>query len=116
MDYLKRKQYQRDRRTRRVRAKLFGTADRPRLSVTRSNQHIYLQAINDEQAQTIVSASDLKIKKGTKTERAQQVAKAIAQQLQKNNIDAVVFDRGSYKYHGRVKAVAEVLREEGIKV
>lgn len=107
------------KRKARVRAKIYGTAKRPRLTVFRSNEHTYLQAINDDAQKTLVAASDAaktsKIK-GTKTERAVQVAEGFVSLLKKAKIKAVVFDRGSYKYHGRVKAIAETLRKEGIKV
>lgn len=102
----------------RVSGALTGTAARPRVSVARSNAHIVLQAIDDMAQKTVVSASDLgKTKiKGTKTERAITVAKALVKALKAANITAVVFDRGAYRYHGRVKVVAETLRTEGIIV
>lgn len=102
-------------RHKRVRAKVFGTSERPRLSVFRSNKHIFLQIIDDSQGRTIVSASDLKTKKkSTKTEIAREVGKALAQEAVKKGIKKVVFDRGGYKYHGRVRAVAEGAREGGL--
>lgn len=108
-----------DKRKIRVRKKLFGTESRPRLNVFRSNRHISLQVINDEQGKTLLGVSDksktLKLS-GTKTEKAVGLAKELAKLLSKNKIEALVFDRGSYRYHGRVKAVAETLREEGIKI
>ena len=105
------------KRKRRVRARLMGTADRPRLSVFRSNKHIALQVINDEAGKTLVSATDLnKGIKGTKIERATKVAAELVKSLKKAKINKLKFDRGSYKYHGRVKAVAEALRAEGINV
>ena len=103
----------------RVRSKLHGTADRPRLTVFRSNQHIYLQVVDDDAQKTLLSATDATKKstvKGTKIERAQVVAELLLKLLQKAEIKALVFDRGAYKYHGRVKAVAETLREGGIKL
>lgn len=107
------------KRKARVRGKLFGTAKRPRLTIFRSNLHTYLQAVDDEAQKTLASATDAgkdnKVK-GTKSERAQQVAQNLAAQLKKAKINAVVFDRGAYKYHGRVKAVAETLREGGINL
>ena len=109
------KSEKRTMRHRRVRAKVFGTSERPRLSVFRSNKHIFLQIIDDSQGRTFVSASDLKInKKGTKTEIAREVGRALAQEAVKKGIKKVVFDRGGYKYHGRVKAVAEGAREGGL--
>ncbi len=110
------KQLQKTRRAKRIRAKIFGTAQRPRLSVHRTNQHIALQAINDESGVTLAAGSDLKLKTGTKTERAQQVAEQAAVDLQKVGVTKVVFDRGSFRYHGRIKAVAETLRQAGIEV
>jgi large subunit ribosomal protein L18 len=100
-----------------VRKKLHGTADRPRLTVFRSNQHIYLQLIDDDAGLSLASASSASKEKkytGTKTEKAGQVAKELAQLIKKKKIKQIVFDRGPYKYHGRVKAVAEQLREAGI--
>lgn len=108
-----------EKRRLRVRAKLFGTAERPRLTVLRSNQHTYLQVVNDVTGMTLVAASDFGKNNqsiGTKTERAAHAAQKVADQLKKKKVTALVFDRGSYKYHGRVKAVAETLREAGIQV
>jgi len=107
------------KRKTRVRGKLHGTAERPRLTVFRSNEHLYLQAIDDDAERTIVSAHDAGKKsaaKGSKTERAIQTAKVLAALLKKAKIIKAVFDRGAYKYHGRVKAVADTLRAEGIEV
>lgn len=104
----------------RVSGKLTGTAERPRLSVFRSNAHISLQAIDDMAGKTVASADTYgkaaAKKKVTKTEESVVVAKAIATALKTKNITAVVFDRGANRYHGRVKAVAETLRAEGINV
>jgi len=99
-----------------VRKKLRATG-RPRLTVFRSNQHIYLQLIDDEAGVSLVSASSATKEKkytGTKTEKATQVAQELAQLIKKKKINQIVFDRGPYKYHGRVKAVAEELRKAGI--
>ncbi len=104
------------RRTKRVRAKLHGTSERPRLSVHRSNKHVFVQAINDDAGVTLAASSDLKVKSGNKTERAQVAAQATAVSLKKVGITKVVFDRGSFRYHGRVKAVAETLRQAGIEL
>ncbi len=104
------------RRKRRVRSKISGTADRPRLAVFRSNQHIYLQAINDATGEVIAAASDAKKDKeykGTKIEAAEQVAEEMAEKLKKAKVKKLVFDRGRYSYHGRVKKAAETLREKG---
>ena len=100
----------------RVRAKIKGTTARPRLSFNRSNQHIYLQLINDDNGQTLFTKTDLKITKGTKTEKSQAVAQEFVKELQSRKIKAIVVDRGSYKYHGRIKAAVEVIREAGIEV
>jgi len=107
-----------ERRERRVRAKIIGTLERPRLTVFRSNKHVYLQAINDEKGETLVASSEKEItgEKATKTEKAVAVAKVLAEKAKKAKIHAVVFDRGSYRYHGRVKVIAETLREMGIQV
>ena len=106
-----------DRRKKRVRAKLHGTKDRPRASVQRSSKHVYIQAIDDDACVTLVAASEHDVKeKGTKMKRATMVAQVFAEKLKKAKITTVVFDRGSYRYFGRVKAVADALREAGIKV
>ncbi len=107
------------KRKNRVRAQIHGTAARPRLRVLRSNKHCYLQAIDDDSGRTIASSGDMgKAKKmiGTKTERAQEAAEDIAKQLTQKKVKELVFDRGYYRYHGRVKAVAESLREAGLKL
>jgi large subunit ribosomal protein L18 len=107
------------RRKKRIRAKIFGTKDKPRLSVFRSAKHIYAQLIDDEKNKTLVSASDLELKKSRKKlkkiEKAKEVGKLIAKKAQNLKIEKVVFDRGGYKYHGRVKALAEGAREGGLK-
>ncbi len=106
-----------ERRKRAVRSKIYGTAQRPRLSVYRSNKHIYAQAIDDDKGETLAAANDLALDvSGTKIEKAKKIAKELAKRLKKADINQVVFDRGSYQYHGRVKAIAETLREEEIKV
>lgn len=110
---------QRLKRQKRVRSKISGTAERPRLTVFRSNKHISLQVIDDVAGKTLVSSSDLgkesKIK-GTKSEKAVAVAKDLLKQLKAKKIKALVFDRSYYKYHGRIKTVAETLREGGIEL
>lgn len=112
---------QRKRRHVRVRAKVNGTAARPRLNVFRSSAHIYAQVIDDNAGHTIVSASDLesdvKDKAGsgaTKTARAKAVGEVVAERAKAAGITAVVFDRGGFLYHGRVKAVADGAREAGL--
>lgn len=104
------------RRKSRVRGRITGTASKPRLSVYRTNKHIFVQAIDDTTGKTLVGLSDSKITKGTKTQRAEEVAAQVAAQLSKQNIKQVAFDRGSFRYHGRVKAVAESLRQNNINV
>ena len=108
----------RERRHRRIRGKVVGTAERPRLAVFRSNKGIFAQLVDDQSGKTIAGASWLglpKSFKGTKTEQAEAVGKAIAEAAKKAGIDAVVFDRGGYLYHGRVKALADGAREGGLK-
>ncbi len=107
---------QAQRRARRVRAQLHGTAERPRLSVARSNRFMFIQAIDDDKAVTIVALSDQKVKGKTKTDRAAAAAKQLAKDLQSAGITKLIFDRGSRRYHGRVKAVAQALREAGIEL
>ena len=105
------------RRHRRVRGKVSGTATRPRLVVFRSNKGIFAQLVDDQSGRTIAGASWLGVKrsfKGTKTEQATEVGKALAEAAKKAGIEAVVFDRGGYLYHGRVKALAEGAREGGL--
>jgi len=103
---------------RRIRKIVTGTAEQPRLAVFRSNKEIYAQIINDATGATLVAASskqkDIKAK-GTKTEIAAIVGKAIAEKATKAGIEKIAFDRGGYLYHGRVKALAEAAREGGLK-
>lgn len=103
---------------RRIRKVSFGTENRPRLSVFRSNKEIYVQVIDDNAGKTLASASsrDKGIDvKGTKTEIANAVGKAIAEKAKKAGVESVAFDRGGNLYHGRVKALAEGAREGGLK-
>jgi len=133
------KKEKRYRRHRRVRAKISGSANRPRLCVFRSNKHIYAQLVDDEKSYTILSSSDLELKKSKikekKSERklkekeieeeeksisgkvaiAYEVGKLIAEKALKKKIKKAVFDRGGYKYHGRVKALAQGARDAGLK-
>ena len=104
------------RRHRRVRGKVSGTAERPRLVVFRSNRGIFAQLVDDEAGRTLASASWLEHRsfKGTKTEQAATVGKALATAAKKAGIEACVFDRAGYLYHGRVKALAEGAREGGL--
>ncbi|MGX7348095.1 50S ribosomal protein L18 [Aerococcus vaginalis] len=106
----------RQKRHGRIRRNLSGTAECPRLSVFRSNKHIYAQLIDDVAGVTLASASDEKeLNVGTKTENAQAVGKAIAENGKAAGISEVVFDRGGYQYHGRVQALADAARENGLK-
>ena len=107
----------RKRRHQRVRNKISGTTLVPRLNVFRSNSQIFAQIIDDENGTTLVSSSsvELKIKNGGNVEGAALVGKDIAEKAKKKNIEKVVFDRGGYLYHGRVKALAEAARENGLK-
>ncbi len=104
----------------RTRKKLFGTAAKPRITVYRSNQHLSVQAIDDAAGMTLAASNDVakaaKTKGKTKIERAQWVASELAAQLKSKKIESAVFDRGAYRYHGRVKAVADSLRESGMNI
>ena len=116
MDKNKIKQAKRMRRKGRVRAKASGTADCPRLSVFRSNRGIYAQVINDETGRTIASVSAKEIKTvGKKVAVSLALGKLIAEKAIAKGVKRVVFDRSGYKYHGRVKALAEGAREGGLK-
>lgn len=120
----------RQQRTLRTRAKLHGTAVRPRISVFRSNQYIWVQAIDDDAQTTLAAATDQTVRRGkgassktgssktagTKTASATAVGTTLAQELKQHNINQAIFDRGFYRYHGRVAAVATALREAGIQV
>ena len=109
------KEQSRKRIHQRVRKKINGTAEKPRLAVYRSNKAIYAQLIDDVNATTIAAASSKECGlTGAKVEQAKAVGKLIAEKATSNNISAVVFDRGGYLYHGRVKALAEGAREAGL--
>jgi large subunit ribosomal protein L18 len=112
------KEERRLRIKRRIRKRISGTAQMPRLCVFRSNTGIYAQVVDDKTGKTLVAASsmekDFKVK-GTKVEVSHQVGKAIAEKAKAAGIEAVVFDRGGYLYHGRVKSLAEGAREGGLK-
>src|SRR5699024_4073362 len=109
----------RQKRHQRVRNKLSGTAERPRLNVYRSNQHIYAQVIDDSQQVTLASASttdpDFKGENCSNVDAAAEVCALIAKRAKDKNVETVVFDRGGYLYHGRVKALAEAARENGLQ-
>jgi len=111
------KQIQRNRRHRRVRAKIRGTKTCPRLSVFRSNKHMQAQLINDDKRETLAQASDLDLKskeKKTKTDIALLVGQRLAKDAVAKKIKKIVFDRGGYAFHGRVKALAEGARKGGL--
>ena len=107
----------RTRRHKRVRGKIFGTAERPRLVVFRSNRGIEAQLVDDLEGKTLAAASwlQLKGKKGSKTGQAAEVGKLLGQRAKEAGIDTAVFDRGGYLYHGRVKALADAAREGGLR-
>ena len=100
-----------------MRGKVFGTAERPRLVVFRSNRGIEAQLVDDLEGKTLAAASWLHLKsfKGSKSEQAAEVGKLLAANAKKANVETVVFDRGGYLYHGRVKALADAAREGGLK-
>ena len=107
----------RERRHRRVRRRIFGTAERPRLVVFRSNRGIEAQLVDDQSGRTLAGASWVTVKgiEGSKTDQAREVGKAIAAAAKKAGVQTVVFDRGGYLYHGRVKALADGAREGGLR-
>ena len=104
-----------ERRHKKIRAKVFGTAEKPRLSVFKSNKYIYGQLINDDKAETIISLSSMKVKGKTFMERSTETGKEIAKLALGKKINTVVFDRGGFKYVGRVKAFADGARAGGLK-
>lgn len=111
-------QEKRIRRHRRIRSRVVGTKERPRLCIFRSNQHIYAQLIDDERGKTLLAVSDVELKKSAKTKKlaiAAEIGKLIAQKAIENKIEKVVFDRGGYKYHGTIKVLADAVREGGLK-
>jgi large subunit ribosomal protein L18 len=114
------KSEQRVRRHRRVRKKVMGTAERPRLAVFRSNKHIYVQAIDDIAGRTLASASTMEASlRGGKTatvDAAKNVGKLLGERVKAAGATSAVFDRGGFKYHGRVAAVADGAREAGLEV
>ncbi|MBI3978772.1 MAG: 50S ribosomal protein L18 [Chloroflexi bacterium] len=111
----------RQRRHRRVRARISGTAGRPRLNVFRSLQHVYAQVIDDDRGHTLVAASSLdpelrsQLAAGKKQDQAVLVGRLVAERARAAGIEAVVFDRGGYLFHGRVKSLADAAREAGLK-
>jgi large subunit ribosomal protein L18 len=111
------KKIKQNRRHAKIRAKVHGTQDRPRLCVFRSINHIYAQLINDENAKVLLSVSDKDVKAGKKAklEIAKEVGRVVAEKAIKDKIDTVVFDRAGFLFHGRVKALADGAREGGLK-
>lgn len=114
------RQAARVRRHARLRKRIFGVAERPRMSVTRSNRHVFVQVIDDTKGHTLVSAStmeaDLRAFDGDKSAQARKVGELVAERAKGAGITAVVFDRGGSKYAGRVAAVAEGAREAGLSL
>jgi large subunit ribosomal protein L18 len=111
------KRQARERRHRRIRGKVAGTTERPRLAVFRSNRGIFAQLIDDQNGRTLASASWLALEgfSGNKTDQAAEVGKSLAAAAKQAGVETCVFDRGGYLYHGRVKALAEGAREGGLK-
>jgi large subunit ribosomal protein L18 len=112
----KRKRRARVRRHGRVRKKVAGTAERPRLAVYRSNRHIYAQLIDDATSVTLTQASDLEVMGDDKTDRAKKVGELIAGRAKERGLERAVFDRGGRLYHGRVAALADGAREGGLQI
>jgi large subunit ribosomal protein L18 len=112
---MQKKQNKRIRLKKKIRVKISGTEARPRLTVFRSNKFIYAQIINDKTGKTLAQANDVKITKGTKTERAKEVGSMIAANSAKVKIKKVVFDRNGFKYTGRIKLVADEARKNGLE-
>ncbi len=117
----KQKRESRERRHLRVRSKVAGTAECPRLNVYRSNRHLFAQVIDDAKGHTLVSASTVEeemrkaLADKTKTEQAVEIGKLIAKRAKEAGVNKVVFDRGGFQYHGRVKALADAAREGGLE-
>jgi len=115
------KELLRRKRHRRVRYKISGTAERPRLNVSRSHLHIYAQLIDDTAGHTLAAASTVDaglrkaLKSGGNIEAAKAVGKLIAERGKERGVTAVVFDRGGYRYHGRIEALADAARENGLQ-
>ena len=103
------------KRHRRIRAKVFGTASRPRLSVFRSAKHFQLALVDDGSHKTLLGMNDFGLKKGTKSEKSKILGKSAAKKILELGIKKVAFDRGGFRYHGRIKTLAESLREGGLE-
>jgi len=116
----KTKQLRRQRRHRRVRARIIGTSERPRISVFKSSKHLFVQFIDDKTGKTIISSKVISAKKskikGTKTDKAAKIGEMLAEKAKEGGIKEAIFDRGGFKFHGRIKAVADGLRRGGIKL
>ncbi|MDQ3363073.1 MAG: 50S ribosomal protein L18 [Actinomycetota bacterium] len=111
------KRVQREKRQKRLRRRIYGTAERPRLSVYRSNVHIYAQLVDDDEGTTLVAADSREVEDAeNRTDAARKVGELVAQRAQGEDVEAVVFDRGGNKYHGRVAALAEGARSGGLKL
>jgi len=119
MNKQKEKQLKRARRIRRIRSKIFGTAERPRLAIFKSLKHIYAQAINDTKGVVVAAVSDFELTKAQQNKKSQEMAKElgdlIAKKIKDKKINKAVFDRRGYKYHGVVKNFADAVREGGIR-
>lgn len=109
------KQERRNKIKTRIRGKVSGTAERPRMTVFRSNKQIYVQLVDDSEGKTLASSSSKGIEEGTKTEVAAKVGQAIAEKALAAGITEVVFDRNGYLFHGRVKSLADAARNGGLK-
>lgn len=109
------KQERRNKIKTRIRGKVSGTAERPRMTVFRSNKQIYVQLVDDSEGKTLVSASSKGMEEGTKTELAAKVGQVIAEKALAAGITEVVFDRNGYLFHGRVKSLADAARNGGLK-
>lgn len=107
-----------ERRKTRIRSKINGTAQKPRLNVFRSNQHFHAQLIDDQAEETLLALSTINVKGKdlTKTKKAQKLGEKLAKQAQKEGIKQAVLDRGPYRYHGRIKAFTEAARKAGLKI
>ncbi|MDQ4107169.1 MAG: 50S ribosomal protein L18 [Actinomycetota bacterium] len=111
------KRVQREKRRKRLRRRIYGTAERPRLSVYRSNVHIYTQLVDDDEGHTLVAADSREVEGAEdRTDAARKVGELVARRAQDADIEEVVFDRGGNKYHGRVAALAEGARSGGLKL
>lgn len=114
------KQLNRHMRHRRIRTRIYGTTERPRIAVFKSNKHIFVQVIDDTAGKTmassIIKSAGKTSVKGTKTQKAESIGVKVGEKMKELGINEAVFDRGGFKFHGRVKAVAEGLKKQGIKI